>query len=134
MAEEQTDMFGLDDELEQAEIERRLRETNEAEAQRKAENIAFQEKLRAQHGLPAAQPRGGARPGAGRKPNSPVAATKVMRVPAQYEAAVRALIAHLDDTAKLGRHYGPTTSEPVFVRSLYDKAQHVTFTVAPLKT
>ncbi len=82
---------------------------------------------------PAPQARGGAREGAGRRPKSPVAASKVVRIPEQYEAAVRALVAHLDASAKLGRHYGPTTSDPVFVRSLYGKAQHVTFTVAPLK-
>ena len=78
--------------------------------------------------------RGGARPGAGRKPKSPVAASKVIRVPEQYEAAVRALIAHLDETTKLGRHYEPVTSEPIFIRSLYNKAQRITFTVEPLKT
>jgi len=78
--------------------------------------------------------RGGARPGAGRKPKSPVAASKVIRVPAQYETAVRALISHLDETTKLGRHYDPVTSAPVFIRSLYDKPQSVTFTVEPVKT
>lgn len=78
--------------------------------------------------------RGGARPGAGRKPKSPVAASKVIRIPEQYEAAVRALVAHLDDCAKLGKHYDPVTSEPVYVRSLYQKPQHVIFTVAPLKS
>jgi len=80
-----------------------------------------------------AKPRGGARHGAGRKPKSLVPATKVMRVPEQYEEAIRALIAHLDASAKLGRYYDPLTSEPVFLRSLHDKAQHLTFTVAPLK-
>lgn len=77
--------------------------------------------------------RGGARPGAGRKPKSAVPANRVMRVPEQYEAAIRALIEHLDASAKLGRHYGAFTSEPVFLRSLYGKAQHVVFTVEPLK-
>lgn len=77
---------------------------------------------------------GGARPGAGRKPKSAVAATKVMRVPEQYERVVRALVAHLDASAKLGRHYEPFTSDSLFIRSLYDKPQHVTFTVAPLKS
>jgi len=76
---------------------------------------------------------GGARPGAGRKPKNKVAASKVMRVPEQYEGVIRALIAHLDASANLGRHYEPFTSEPLFIRSLFDKAQHVTFTVAPLK-
>lgn len=133
MAEEQTDMFDdLDDDQERAEVERILRETAELDEQRRAENRQFQDELRAQLGLPAKQ-RGGAREGAGRKPKSPVAASKVVRIPEQYEAAVRALVAHLDASAKLGRHYGPTTSDPVFVRSLYGKAQHVTFTVAPLK-
>ena len=79
------------------------------------------------------KPRGGARPGAGRKPKSAVAASKVIRIPEQYEAAVRALVAHLDDCAKLGKHYDPVQSEPVYVRSLYQRPQHVTFTVAPLK-
>ena len=78
--------------------------------------------------------RGGARAGAGRKPKSPVAASKVMRVPEQYEAAIKALIAHLDETSICGRHYGPATSEPVFIRSLHDKAQRLTFTVEPVKS
>ena len=67
-----------DDDQESAEIQRRLREIEEAEAQRKAENIEFiefQEELRAQLGQPEAKPRGGARPGAGRKPKSAVAAS-----------------------------------------------------------
>lgn len=134
MAEEQTDMFGLDDEQEQAEIERILRETQELEAQRRAANRQFQDELRAQLGEPAPKQRGGARPGAGRKPASPVAATKVMRVPEQYEAAVRALIAHLDETSQLGRHYEPVTSAPMFLRSLYGKRQQLTFTVEPMKS
>lgn len=87
-----------------------------------------------QNDAPQPQQHGGARAGAGRKPKNKVAASKVMRVPEQYEAAVRALIAHLDASATLGRHYEPYTSEPLFIRSLFDKAQHVTFTVAPLKT
>lgn len=81
-----------------------------------------------------ASTRGGARQGAGRKPRSAVPATKVMRVPEQYEQVIRALIKHLDASAKLGRHYNGFDSEPVFLRSLYGKAQHVTFTVEPLKT
>lgn len=128
MAEEQTDMF----DEESAEILRRLREIAQSEAQRKAENVEFQENLWAQLSQ-LRKPRGGARQGAGRKPKSPVAASKIIRIPEQYEAAVRALVAHLDETAKLGRHYAPVTSAPVFVRSLYDKAQHVSFTVEPLK-
>lgn len=76
---------------------------------------------------------GGSRPGAGRKPRSPVAASKVIRIPEQYEAVVRALVAHLDESAKLGRHYEPFTSDPVFLRSLFGKAQSVSFTVEPLK-
>lgn len=89
---------------------------------------------RGSDGLLGAAKRGGARLGAGRKPKSHVAATKVIRIPEEYERAVRALVAHLDASAKLGRHYDPFTSEPLFIRSLYDKPQHVTFTVAPLKT
>jgi hypothetical protein len=160
MAEEQTDMFDQDDVLERIEIERILRETAELEAQRRAENRAFQEELRAQLGRPAAdatpsgegsrmregpgaeeqtplatpKAKGGSRPGAGRKPKSPVAASKVMRIPEQYEAAVRALIAHLDETSQLGRHYGAVTSEPIFLRSLHGKRQQVSFTVEPMKT
>lgn len=80
-----------------------------------------------------AKPRGGAREGAGRKPKSPVPASKVMRVPEQYEQAVRALIAHLDETTQLGRHYEAVTSEPMFLRSLYGKRQMVSFTVEPMK-
>lgn len=79
------------------------------------------------------KPRGGARPGAGRKPKSPIAASKVIRIPEQYEQAVRALVEHLDACAKLGRHYDPVQSEPVYIRSLYQHPQHVSFTVAPLK-
>lgn len=83
--------------------------------------------------FPKPKQKGGARAGAGRKPKSPVPASKVIRVPEQYEAAVRALIAHLDETAKLDRHYDPVQSEPVYIRSLYQHPQHVSFTVAPLK-
>ena len=77
--------------------------------------------------------RGGARAGAGRKPRGAVAASKVMRVPEQYEAAIKALIKHLDETSICGRHYGPATSEAIFIRSLHGKAQRVTFTVEPMK-
>lgn len=79
------------------------------------------------------KPKGGARKGAGRKPKSAVAASKVIRIPEQYEQAVRALVEHLDACEKLDRHYDPATSEPVYIRSLYQHPQHVTFTVAPLK-
>lgn len=79
------------------------------------------------------KPRGGARQGAGRKSISPVPASKVIRIPEEYERAVRALVAHLDATAKLGRHYEPIASEPLFIRSLYGKAQYLTLVVAPLK-
>jgi len=81
-----------------------------------------------------AKPRGGARPGAGRKPKGTVAASKVMRVPEQYEAAIKALIAHLDQTSTYGRHFGPITSAPMLMRSLHDKAQRLTFTVDPVKS
>lgn len=131
MAEEQADMFDLDDDEERAEIERILSETAELEARRHAENRALLDELQAQT---APKAKGGARPGAGRKPKSPVAASKVMRIPEQYEAAVRALIAHLDETSQLGRHYDAATSEPIFLRSLHGKRQRVSFTVEPMKT
>ena len=38
--------------------------------------------------IPAKASRGGARAGAGRKPKGTVAASKVMRVPEQYEACL----------------------------------------------
>lgn len=117
----------FDDDQEGAEIQRRLREIEEAEAQRKAENIEFQEELRAQLG----KPRGGAREGAGRPRKWEAAATKVMRVPEAYAGAVRALILHLDETQDIRRGYSATTSERLPIRSVSGRAQYVSFTTAP---
>ena len=130
MAEEQTDMFDLDDAQEQAEIERILRETQVLEDQRQAENRQFQDELREQLGLPA-KPRGGARPGAGRKPKWQKPSTTVMRVPEQYAGIVRALILHLDETQDIRRGYAPATSERLPTRSITGRAQYVQFTVLP---
>lgn len=77
--------------------------------------------------------RGGARPGAGRKPKWKAAATRVMRVPEQYAGIVRALILHLDETSMINQHYTPVTSKPLFLRSITGQPQHVTFTTAPLR-
>ncbi|MBU2023716.1 MAG: hypothetical protein KKA29_15515 [Gammaproteobacteria bacterium] len=74
---------------------------------------------------------GGARPGAGRK--TKYEKTVVMRVPEKYQDAIKALIAHLDETAYIDGHYrNGQASEPVFLRSLDDNAQHVTFTTKPV--
>lgn len=79
------------------------------------------------------KPRGGARPGAGRKPKWNAPSTKVMRVPEQYAGIVRALILHLDETSMINQHYTPVTSKPLFLRSITGQPQHVTFTTAPLR-
>lgn len=74
---------------------------------------------------------GGARPGSGRK--TKYEKTVVMRVPEKYLEAIKALITHLDETAYIDGHYqGCEVSEPVFLRSLDDNAQHVTFTTQPV--
>ncbi len=74
---------------------------------------------------------GGARPGAGRK--TKYEKTVVMRVPEKYQDAIKALIAHLDDTAYIDGHYRDgQISEPVFLRSLEDNAQNVIFTTHPI--
>lgn len=72
---------------------------------------------------------GGARPGAGRK--TKYEKTVVMRVPDKYQDAIKALITYLDSTAELNRHYQPAESEKVYLRSLNDHKQHVTFKVTP---
>lgn len=74
--------------------------------------------------------RGGARPGAGRKAKR--GDTEVMRVPSAYKKAILALIEHLDATQQINRHYRPVESEPIFMRSLQDKAQHITFKTTPV--
>ena len=74
--------------------------------------------------------RGGARPGAGRKAER--GETAVMRIPTAYRGAILALIAHLDATADINHYYAAVESEPLFMRSLRDKAQWLTFRTAPV--
>ena len=74
---------------------------------------------------------GGSRAGAGRK--TKYEKTVVLRVPEKYRSAIKALIEHLDQSETIDKHYMATTSEPVFIRSLQDKPQQVTFTVSPIK-
>ncbi|MNN20507.1 hypothetical protein D3C81_1337900 [compost metagenome] len=74
--------------------------------------------------------RGGARPGAGRPAEH--GKTVVMRVPEAYKAAIQALIKHLDDTKHINHHYAPVESEPLFMRSLLQKRQHLTFKTGPV--
>jgi hypothetical protein len=74
---------------------------------------------------------GGARPGAGRK--TKYEKTVVMRVPEKYQEAIKALINHLDNTAYIDSHYlKGEVSDPVFLRSLDDNAQNITFSTQPL--
>lgn len=74
---------------------------------------------------------GGARPGAGRK--TKYENTVVMRVPDKYKDAIKALITHLDNTDYIDRYYPEgEISEPVFLRSLSDNAQNITFSTKPL--
>lgn len=74
---------------------------------------------------------GGARPGSGRK--TKYEKTVVMRVPDKYQEVIKALITHLDETAYLdGNYQSGDVSEPVFLRSLQDNAQHVTFITQPV--
>jgi hypothetical protein len=84
-----------------------------------------------QHDQPAKK-RGGARPGAGRPTR--YAETKVIRIPSQYQAAIVALIKHLDETQMINQDYRAVTSEPMFMRSLSDQAQQINFTTAPFKS
>lgn len=72
---------------------------------------------------------GGARQGAGRK--TKYEKTVVMRVPEKYQDVIKALIAHLDDTAHLGKQFSSQESEAVYLRSLHDKKQSITFKTAP---
>ena len=74
---------------------------------------------------------GGFRPGSGRK--TKYDKTVVMRVPEKYRDALKSLITHLDECEMIDKNYSASTSEPVFIRSLLDKPQQVTFTVSPLK-
>lgn len=74
---------------------------------------------------------GGSRKGAGRK--AKYEKTIVMRVPEKYKDAIKSLIEHLDESQMIDKNYLATTSEPVFIRSLLDKPQSITFTVTPVK-
>lgn len=74
---------------------------------------------------------GGSRPGAGRK--TKYENTVVMRVPEKYKDAIKSLIEHLDESKMIDKNYLATTSDPVFIRSLLDKPQCITFTVTPVK-
>lgn len=74
---------------------------------------------------------GGYRPGAGRK--TKYEKTVVMRIPEKYQDAIKALIAHLDDTDMIDHNYQAVESEAVFLRSLKDKKQHVVFRTEPVK-
>ena len=74
---------------------------------------------------------GGARPGAGRK--TKYEKTVVMRVPDKYQGVIKALITHLDDTAYLDSHdKNGQRSEPVYLHSLDDNKQNITFKTMPL--
>lgn len=80
------------------------------------------EKVKGQHG--------GARPGAGRK--TKYEKTVVMRIPEKYQEVIKALITHLDETAYLNSHYkNGQESEPVYLRSLDDNKQNITFKTMP---
>lgn len=73
---------------------------------------------------------GGARPGAGRK--TKYEKTVVMRIPEKYQEVIKALISHLDETAYLNSHYkNEQESEPVYLRSLDDNKQNITFKTIP---
>lgn len=72
---------------------------------------------------------GGPQPGSGRPAIR--GKTTVKRIPVAYEAAIQALIDHLDRTKDINHHYAPVESEPLFVRSLRDKGQWLTFKTRP---
>ncbi|RLV57698.1 hypothetical protein D5018_21180 [Parashewanella curva] len=72
---------------------------------------------------------GGKREGSGRK--TKYEKTKVMRIPEKYSEVIKALIEHLDQTAELDQNYKPVESDPVFIRSLKDKKQDITFKTSP---
>lgn len=74
---------------------------------------------------------GGARPGSGRKTR--YEKTKVLRVPEKYLSTIKALIEHLDATENICEGYLAEESEPVFIRSLKDKKQSITFITKPFK-
>lgn len=72
---------------------------------------------------------GGYRPGSGRK--TKYEKTVVMRVPDKYTDVIKALIAHLDDTAMINTDYSAVESEAIFLRSLQDKKQDISFKTTP---
>lgn len=74
---------------------------------------------------------GGYRPGAGRK--TKYEKTVVMRVPEKYRDTIKALIEHLDETAMINTDYPAAESEPVFLRSLQDRKQEISFKTTPRK-
>lgn len=74
---------------------------------------------------------GGARAGAGRK--TKYEKTVVMRIPEKYRDAIQHMIAHLDESAYIDKHYpNGSESSPLFIRSLDDNAQNVTIAVKPV--
>tara|TARA_R110002033_G_scaffold84545_1_gene135143 strand:+ start:522 stop:767 length:246 start_codon:yes stop_codon:yes gene_type:complete len=77
------------------------------------------------------QKHGGYRQGAGRK--TKYEKTTVMRVPEKYKEVIKHLISHLDNTAGLSHHFNESESEPLYLRSLEDKKQHITFVTKPFK-
>jgi hypothetical protein len=73
---------------------------------------------------------GGFRTGAGRK--TKYEKTVVLRVPEKYKTAIKMLIQHLDDCEMIDKNCSGVRSEPVFIRSLQDKPQKITFIVDPV--
>jgi hypothetical protein len=73
---------------------------------------------------------GGFRTGAGR--TTKYEKTVVMRVPDKYKDAIKSLIKHLDNCEMIDKNYKGVRSEPVFIRSLQDKPQKLTFIVDPI--
>ena len=73
---------------------------------------------------------GGFRTGAGRK--TKYEKTVVMRVPDKYKDAIKSLIKYLDDYEMIDKNYTGMRSEPIFIRSLQDKPQKLTFVVDPV--
>ncbi len=75
---------------------------------------------------------GGFRPGAGRK--TKYEKTKVLRVPEQYLDVIKKLIIHLDNTAHIDyKNFETIESKSVYIRSLQDKKQDITFKTIPKK-
>lgn len=74
---------------------------------------------------------GGFRAGAGNK--SIYEKTIVMRIPEKYKESIKALIKHLDDSRMIDKNYPDSESAPVFIRSLDDKPQQITFKVSSIK-